>query len=302
MSSAKQLAIKSENNLVNLNMGFMIAATLQDAIQISEIIANSGVCPTQYKGKAGDVLVAMQMGAELGLKPMQALQNIAVINGRPSVWGDAMLAICRQSSQFEYIKETYNKADNSYTCVIKRRDEPEFVDNFSEADARKAGLLEKAGPWKQYPKRMLQMRARGFCLRNAFPDLLRGIITQEEAHDYPEERVINASIQEKRTQNNQTEENTFPVERLISAEELDILKFKIEQAGADEINMCKLLKIDCLESMPAEKWARVVIKLDKQITDKAKAASVEINNVVNKVDPVVEDFFGGVDAETGEVV
>jgi len=54
---------------------------------------------------------------------------------------------------------------------------------FSVKDARLAGLMNKAGPWKQYPKRMLQMRARGFAIRDAFPDALKGVITYEEASD-----------------------------------------------------------------------------------------------------------------------
>ena len=53
------------------------------------------------------------------------------------------------------------------------------------ADAKRAGLAGKSGPWTQYPRRMLQMRARGFALRDAFPDLLRGLVTAEEAMDYP---------------------------------------------------------------------------------------------------------------------
>ena len=109
------------------NSGFMNVATLEQALQCSEYIAKSSFCPKSFAGKPGDVLVCLQMGQELGLKPMQALQNIAVINGRPCLWGDAMLAVCRQSPYFEYIKEQYDKKDNAYTCIIKRRDEPEFI-------------------------------------------------------------------------------------------------------------------------------------------------------------------------------
>jgi hypothetical protein len=53
------------------------------------------------------------------------------------------------------------------------------------ADAKRAGLAGKSGPWSQYPERMLALRARGFALRNAFADALRGLITAEEAQDYP---------------------------------------------------------------------------------------------------------------------
>ena len=50
-------------------------------------------------------------------------------------------------------------------------------------DAKRAGLWTKAGPWQTYPRRMLQMRARSFALRDAFPDVLKGLISVEEALD-----------------------------------------------------------------------------------------------------------------------
>ena len=76
-------------------------ANLDEAMKFSEMIANSDICPKDFHGKAGNVLVAIQMGLELGLPPMQALQNIAVINGRPSIWGDALPALAQAHPHFE---------------------------------------------------------------------------------------------------------------------------------------------------------------------------------------------------------
>ena len=128
---------------------------------------------------------------ELGLQPMQAMQSIAVINGRPSLWGDAMLALVKAHPAFEWIKEECD--GNVATCTIKRRGEPEVVQSFSLEEAKRAGLTGKQGPWTQYPKRMLQMRARGFALRDAFPDALRGVVSAEEARDTPTERDMGAA-------------------------------------------------------------------------------------------------------------
>ena len=57
-------------------------------------------------------------------------------------------------------------------------------------DAKRAGLYGKQGPWQQYPKRMLQMRARAWALRDVFPDVLRGVHVAEEAQDLPAERAM----------------------------------------------------------------------------------------------------------------
>ena len=119
---------------------------------------------------------------------MQALQSIAVVNGRPSIFGDAALAVVKASPVCEYVTEAIEGEGEQMAaiCTAKRRGYPTpTVVKFTVADAKKANLWGKTGPWTQYPKRMLQMRARGFALRDAFPDALRGMVTAEEAQDYP---------------------------------------------------------------------------------------------------------------------
>lgn len=155
---------------------------LTEAMELAKMLADADMVPESYRGKPGNVILAMQMGAELGLKAMQALQNIAVIGKRPAVWGDAMLALVKASPVYEYVKE--EATDRGAICRAKRRGEAEHVSVFTVEDAQKAGLLGKAGPWTQYPKRMMQMRARAFALRDVFPDVLRGMPIAEELRDY----------------------------------------------------------------------------------------------------------------------
>lgn len=154
-----------------------------EAWRMADYLANSDMVPKDFKGKPGNCLVAVQWGAELGLKTMQAIQNIAVINGRPSLWGDVMLALVRASPLCEYVVETV--ADDRAICKVKRRGEPEQVREFTRADAEMAKLWGKEGPWRNYPKRMLQMRARAWALRDVFTDVLKGLHMAEEAIDMP---------------------------------------------------------------------------------------------------------------------
>jgi len=163
-------------------------ATLTEAMQFSEHLASSSMVPKAYQGKPADILVCVQWGYEIGLAPMQALQNIAVINGKPSVYGDAALALVQASPLCEGIDEHIENEGTpnpSAVCIARRKGRMPVIARFSVEDAKRAGLWGKAGPWQAYPKRMLQMRARGFALRDAFPDVLKGLITSEEAQDYP---------------------------------------------------------------------------------------------------------------------
>jgi len=155
--------------------------TFEQALTFANYLAESDMVPKNFQGKPGDCLIAMQWGMEVGLKPLQALQNIAVINGRPSLWGDAIIALVRNSPLCEYVTES--QTDTVATCRTKRRGEPEEVRTFSMAEAAKAGLSGKSGPWTQYPKRMMQMRARAFAMRDVFPDVLKGLSVAEEAMD-----------------------------------------------------------------------------------------------------------------------
>jgi hypothetical protein len=152
------------------------------------MVAASEFAPKDFRGKPESCLLAIQHGSEVGLSPMQSLQSIAVINGRPTIWGDAALALVQSSPVCEYVRE-YTEGDGDAlvaVCEAKRRGYPQpTVVRFSMADAKRAGLAGKSGPWSQYPARMLTLRARGFALRNAFADALRGLITAEEAQDYP---------------------------------------------------------------------------------------------------------------------
>ncbi|NBT75708.1 MAG: hypothetical protein EBT15_07035 [Betaproteobacteria bacterium] len=162
-------------------------ATITEAMEFSKMLAESSMVPRAYQGKPQDIMVCVQWGYEIGLAPMQALQNIAVINGKPSVYGDAAMALVQASPVCEGIDEHIENEGTpnpTAVCVAKRKGRNPVIARFSVEDAKRAGLWGKQGPWQAYPKRMLQMRARGFALRDAFPDVLKGLITVEEAADF----------------------------------------------------------------------------------------------------------------------
>ncbi len=160
----------------------IVPTDMDQVWRFSQMVAKSGLAPKDMQ-KPETIMVAIMHGLEVGLTPLMALQRIAVINGRPAIWGDAAIGLVRASGLCEFVDETIvGNGDNMIaSCRVKRKGEKETVDRtFSVADAKKAGLWDKTGPWKQYPKRMLQMRARAFALRDGFADVLGGLYIAEE--------------------------------------------------------------------------------------------------------------------------
>jgi hypothetical protein len=185
--------------------------TIEEAWRLATFFAKSELVPKQYRDRPADVMVAIQYGMEVGLPPAAALHSIFVTNGRPSLWGDGLLAVIMANPVYKDHDEFYMvtvertiegvkqlvgerrefllapdllKDDTTAVTTFWRKDSvrPRTA-TFSVAKAKKAGLWSKAGPWSEYPDRMLKMRARGFAAHDCFPDVLKGMRTTEEAID-----------------------------------------------------------------------------------------------------------------------
>ena len=250
--------------------GFLSPTSLAEAQEAAKVISESNFCPKDYKGRPGDIIVCLQMGQELEVPPMTALQGIAVINGRPAVWGDLLLAICRRCSDWEYIEETLDEESMTALCKTKRRNEPPVIRTFSKADAEKANLWTKDGTWKNYPKRMLQMRARALALRDCYTEQLKGLYSAEEVVDIPPEDYSVIRNDPKL------------LTELINDTQIHELREKLKECNRSEMDVCAHKKIDNIECMTLGDWYELIRILDAAILKKYKAAKAPINNVMKE--------------------
>ena len=183
MSETKLAKVNYENGLVKLD-------NLESAYRFAKYVIASGLAPKSMT-KPESVLVAFQHGAELGLKPMQSLKSIAVINGVPSVFGKAATGLVMQSGKCILHEEWYEgEGENLIAfCKVKRKGlESIKVGQFSMKDAKRAGLLDKSGElYKKYPQDMImyKARARAYAI---FGDVLCGLPIYEDYLDVPVER------------------------------------------------------------------------------------------------------------------
>lgn len=172
--------------------------SIDDVMRFARIVVTSGLAPKSFDTPE-KVVIALVTGLELGISAMQSLQGLAVTNGRIGVMGDLALALCQASPDFEDYQEEWlgSEGADDWGCriTVKRKGQTPKVGQFTVRDAKIARLWEKRGkdgattPWITYPQRMLRYRALGFVLRDAFPDVLKGVKTVEELQDYPNEEL-----------------------------------------------------------------------------------------------------------------
>jgi hypothetical protein len=160
--------------------------TFEEAVKFADLMAKSEMVPKVYKDKPGNVLVAVQMGAELGMPAMQSIQNIAVINGKPGIYGDLGKALLlADGCDIDEDDTEVIKKNQKARCKITRKGRTPVERTFSVDDAKTAGLWNKEGPWKTYPWRQMAWRAFWFAARDAASDVLKGMGGAEELIDKP---------------------------------------------------------------------------------------------------------------------
>jgi len=143
-------------------------------------IVFTNMVPQAFRGKPDEAFAAGLMGAEIGLPLLASLRQIYVVNGKPSFSAEAMNAMIQRNGHSLKARLTLD------SCWIKAKradNGNEFEFEFTMADAKAAGLLEK-DVWKQYPKSMLWARALSQVCRSLFPDVMLGMgYTPEELND-----------------------------------------------------------------------------------------------------------------------
>ena len=218
-----------------------------EASRMAHLMAKSDCVPYTFKNKPGDILAAWSLGAPLGLSLLATLRFVTVINGVPAIWGDGALAVTRAHPLCQYVHEEFvggegpefeHGFEDDFTaiCTIMRRGDPKpVVRRFSVRDAKTAKLWQKRGnkggdtPWITYPKRMLQMRARSWAMRDGFADALCGMPVAEEIRDITSDvKVVDAEV-DTRTESQKLLAHSR--QRTMSAPPADPETHVIEQAA-----------------------------------------------------------------------
>ena len=159
----------------------MSPAAVKARMDYARALASSSLLPDAYRKQPANVLIAIEYGQALGIRPIAALTGINVIKGRPTMSADLMASVVRQAGH----KLRVEQRGMSVRATLIRADDPEFQFHaIWDADrAQAAGLWGQAGPWSQYPEQMLRSRAITEVCRQGASDCLYGAIYAPEELD-----------------------------------------------------------------------------------------------------------------------
>jgi hypothetical protein len=168
---------------------------LDQAYRLSQALALASIVPDALRGKPGNVLAIILYGQDLGMSPMQAIQGIYVVKGKPQLSGTTWLALARRAGHKVRFPETTNER---CTIEITRADDPQnpHVETYTLEDAVIANLVQiKNGkpyarsskgdplPWEQYTRTMIRNRAISNGAKAACPEVALGFAVEGD-YDY----------------------------------------------------------------------------------------------------------------------
>lgn len=157
----------------------IVPKTIDEVHSLAEVLAKSTLLPDALRGKVPDVVVSILAGQELGLAPMAAIRGVHVVQGKPVLSADTMVALVLKSGLAEYFT-CVEDTDARVTYETKRRGSPQAQKlSWSAEDTKRAGLNTKDN-WRLYPRSMMKARAKSLLARDVYPDVIAGVYSDDE--------------------------------------------------------------------------------------------------------------------------
>lgn len=201
MENNETQVISAQNNTVAERIhqpATNIVADFSRAYKLAQVISTADIIPDNYKNKAADCAIAIDMADRMGVSPMMVMQNLYVVKGKPSWSGQACKALIEGCGKFKpgsvrpvYIGEKGTDERGCYLSAVwedtgDKVEGPEVTLKMARAE----GWLGKNPKWTNMPELMLAYRASAFFARVYCPEVLMGVHVEGENEDIrPAERV-----------------------------------------------------------------------------------------------------------------
>lgn len=189
-----EIVISEQKNELSV---FSDLESFKRIFDIGKMFASSSLVPQAYQGKPMDCTIAVDMANRMGVSPMMVMQNLYVVQGKPSWSGQACMSLIRGSGEFKNVRPVYTgeKGSDTWGCYIQAeyRETGEIVKGTEVTIemAKAEGWYGKSGSkWKTMPEQMLAYRAAAFFARVYIPNALMGVHVEGEAEDIQKNQVV----------------------------------------------------------------------------------------------------------------
>lgn len=210
MSEGNELAVQTEatdlSTQVNTQNLLQNTKALAIVSRIADRYANSSMVPDTYRGKPDNCFVAVELASRMDVSPVLVMQNLYIVQGKPSWAGQACKALidgCGKFRDSDFV-QTGNRGDDTWGCYLQavRVSTGKLVKGTEVTIkmAKDEGWYSKNGSkWKTMPEQMLKYRAAAFFARTECPEALMGFQTAEEVEDVrgiePEKEIVKISLE-----------------------------------------------------------------------------------------------------------
>lgn len=167
---------------------FANAGTFNHAQRVAQMLSSSDLVPASYKGNVQNTMIALEMANRVGVSPLAVMQNLHIIQGKPSWSSSFIISAINSSKRFTNLLFKMEGAGDSLSCFAyaKSLTTGEHVEGpkVTMQMAKEEGWFNKAGSkWKTMPDLMIRYRAAAFFGRLYAPDIIMGMQTAEEVQD-----------------------------------------------------------------------------------------------------------------------
>lgn len=201
VSEEKKEAVQARNKVTDYSLGiFGTSDNFIMAMQMAKALSSSTIVPATFQRNDANCLIAIEQANRLKVSPLMVMQNLYVIQGRPSWSSKFLIAAINNSGKFDMelqFEETKGKDGKPFSCMAWTMKNGRRVEGMTvDMDmAKDEGWLSKNGSkWKTMPQLMLRYRAASFFSSLNCPELTMGLYTKEEIQDnglkeYPVEEM-----------------------------------------------------------------------------------------------------------------
>ncbi|WP_354832439.1 hypothetical protein ABGM91_11395 [Akkermansia muciniphila] len=182
--NTESLTLQEQGQQLSILGAFASGEQFQMAMQAAEMLASSSMVPTTYQNNPGSCFIALNTALRLRMDPLMIMQNLYVVQGRPSWSGQFAIAAINACGKFSSTWFEYRNRQDFQAGVRMCAKLKNGMDVFGTWITPEMVKAEKWGnKWNTMPEQMYQYRAAAFFARTNCPEALLGLRVEGEAED-----------------------------------------------------------------------------------------------------------------------